>query len=266
MGRAVNIRLLALLLGAALLIVSAAVVWAGRSDPGGNDLGRDGGSRPELGLFTTLPIYWNEAADLGELLHSDAPPHWARVQLEERFRLKPLDILSSGEGDATRQIKAMRHLLVAQPRPLSPAENVALDGWVRDGGRVLLFVDPMLTAESTFALGDKRRPQDVALLSPILARWGLRLEFDEAQPSGPRNVHVFDGTVPVELAGRLAPVPAPDSDGTCILHADGLVAQCRIGQGRALILADAAVLDGRARDRASHQLALALLLRHGFAD
>ena len=30
--------------------------------------------RPELGLLTTLPIYWNETAELGEMLSDVGPP------------------------------------------------------------------------------------------------------------------------------------------------------------------------------------------------
>ena len=65
---------------------------------------------------------------------------------------------------------------------------------MRGGGRVLLFADPMLTRHSAFALGDRRRPQDVVLLSPILARWRLELQFDES--------HLFDSLV----SGAFGPV------------------------------------------------------------
>ena len=73
--------------------------------------------------------------------------------------------------------------MMIQPRPLSPQENVALDNWVAAGGRLLLFADPALTEDSAFAIGDRRRPQDVVLLSPILARWGLELELTRTSRS-----------------------------------------------------------------------------------
>lgn len=78
------------------------------------------------------------------------------------------------------------------------------------------------------------------MLSPILARWGLRLEFDEDQPGGVRDVRLMGVDVPVHLPGKFA---ATGSVNLCELLADGLAAQCRIGKGRALILADAALFE-----------------------
>jgi hypothetical protein len=115
---------------------------------------------------------------------------------------------------------------------------------VRDGGRVLLFVDPMLTALTEFAPGDPRRPQDVAMLSPILARWGLTLEFDEAQPAEERTIAVNGEAVPVHLAGQLRPSgKAGDAVAKCGIKARGLIADCRSGKGRIVALADAALLE-----------------------
>src|SRR5690606_38800476 len=146
----------------------------------------------------TLPLYWGEADGLGDLLDAGGDAHWARAVLERDYRLLPLDWL--GEAGIAR----VRLLLLAQPRPLAPEENVALDAWVRGGGRLLLFADPMLTGESRFAVGDRRRPQDVALLSPILDHWGLVLEFPEDQPAVTRQIEAAGEAIPVRLAGRFA--------------------------------------------------------------
>ena len=202
-----------------------------------------GGARekPELGLLTTLPIYWNETHDIGEALGGETPAHWARAALEEDYRLVPLDTLDAGE----RGLVGLDRLLLAQPRALSPEENVALDDWVRGGGRVLLFADPLLTGGSRFHIGDRRRPQDVILLSPILRRWGLDLRFDPDQPQGERGVSLDGASVPVNLAGSFGKI-ATDAPADCTLAAGGLVADCRIGEGRAVVIADAALL-GQAR-------------------
>src|SRR5688500_18207995 len=134
---------------------------------------------PELGLMGTIPIYWGEAGDFGEVLAGSGNAHWARARLETDYQLSPLDTLDEDS------LAGIDLLLLAQPRALSPAENVALDAWVRGGGRLLLFADPMLTGESRFAIGDRRRPQDVILLSPILDHWGLAVAFDDDRPAGP---------------------------------------------------------------------------------
>ena len=129
--------------------------------------------------------------------------------------------------------------MLAQPRALSAEENVALDNWVRAGGRLLLFADPMMTGETRFSLGDRRRPQDVSLLSPILAHWGLELQFDEAQRAGISTPEVFGQAIPVNLPGRLVHFP----NGECTAQAEGLITTCALGLGEAVIVADAAILD-----------------------
>lgn len=185
-----------------------------------------------IGLFTSLPILWSEAAELKGLLDPPAVPHWARSVLEASGKLVALDTLL--------ELQHVDLLVIAQPRPLLPEENVALDDWVRKGGHVLLFADPMLTRESAFPLGDRRRPPDVVLLSPILARWGLQLRFDDAQPLGERESPGED--LPVNLPGTLAPL-AGGHEASCVIGQALLVARCRIGKGRAIIVADAALLE-----------------------
>ena len=190
--------------------------------------------RPDMALMGTVPIYWGEAAGFDELLSGDAPAHWARDVLEEGFALAPLDYLS------TEALEGHRYLLMAQPRGLTAEENVALDAWVRAGGSLLLFADPRMTGESRFHIGVRRRPQDVALLSPILAHWGLELVFDPAQPQGAHTVDHFGNGLPVNLRGELRP---KGESPYCDTSADGLLASCVIGAGQAMIVADAALLD-----------------------
>jgi hypothetical protein len=149
-------------------------------------------------------------------------------------------------------------LVLVQPRPLSPEENVSLDAWVRGGGRLLLFADPMLTAESVYAIGDPRRPEAIAMLSPILRHWGLTPEFDDAQPPGPRTITAFGIEVPVDLPGRFR----ADAAAPCRLEADGFAADCKIGRGRVLALADAALIDGDEAGRGASFGALIRLLGH----
>lgn len=187
-----------------------------------------------LGLMGTIPIYWGEADAFGDMLAGKGSAHWARAQLEKRYVLEPLDTLTA------ESLAGLRYLLLAQPRALSPAENVALDAWVRQGGHLLLFADPMLTGESRFAIGDRRRPQDVVLLSPILAHWGLAMDFDVEAPEGVVLASDRGAVIPVNRAGTFSLVPG---EAACKLSAGEILARCRVGQGQATILADAATLD-----------------------
>jgi hypothetical protein len=209
---------------------------------GGSASGKNGDEAlPGVGLYGSLPILWGESDDIRGFLESGKGGHWARDLLQSGS-LKPLDSLADAGGSLP--LPQGDVLVLAQPRPLTPQENVALDDWVRAGGRVLLFADPMLTAHSIFALGDARRPQDMAMLSPILGRWGLLLEFDEAQQSGERLVELREGAVPVNLAGRFRTVQKAGKETVrCSLEAAALMADCRVGSGRVVALADAALLE-----------------------
>ena len=205
------------------------------ADPGVEQV-REQTAQPRLGLMSTLPIYWNEAVEFSDLLDDGRQMNWVRSALERDYALEPLDVLTP------ETLAPLSRLVLAQPRALSAEENVALDDWVRGGGQVIVFADPMLTRHSEYRLGDPRRPHDVALLSPILARWGLELEFDSGQDEGERLVEAFGLTVPVRIAGTFR-LREEGGEADCVLSQSRLMARCTIGQGRALLVADAAVLD-----------------------
>lgn len=218
-------------------------------------------AKPGLGLFGTLPIYWGEGGDIVEMLSEPAAPDWVRVALEENFTLSPLDALEP------ETLAGSERLVLAQPRPLAPSENLALDTWLRDGGKALVFADPMLTRESKYPVGDRRRPQDVVLLSPILTRWGLELVYDDRQPGEERVVEDGALRIPVMLAGRFTLRPG-EKAAECRLSGEGLIARCQVGKGSVTLVADAAVLDASASDEAHemHRAALDALVRESLAD
>ena len=193
-------------------------------------LSRPAAPGPTIGLFTSLPLVWGEGEDLGKLLSSDRPPHRAMAAMADIGTVRPLDTLEQLGPD-------LKRLVIAQPRPLSPAENVALDNWVRGGGQLLLLADPLLTEHSAYPLGDPRRPQDVVLLSPILKRWSLELAFDEGQPAGLKVIDQSGLAIPVNLPGAWRGT-SPD----CTISAQTVLAVCTVGQGRVTALADAEIL------------------------
>jgi hypothetical protein len=209
-------------------------------------------SRDRTGLFTSLPILWAESADLADMLKPQ-DEHWAKPLIAGGGEVVPLDALSEAS------LKGLSYLVLAQPRPLSPDENVALDAWVRGGGRLLLLADPMLTEETIFPLGDKRRPQDIAVVDPILGHWGLRLEFDSEDEFKEGPTAMMGMTIPVNMPGRLI-ATAPQ----CRAWDQGELATCRIGQGRVLVLADAAVIE-REDAAGTRAKALKLLIEAAFA-
>jgi len=189
---------------------------------------------PELGLMGTIPIYWGESGSVNQLLAGEGSEHWARAKLEASYRLEPLDALTAAN------LADLHYLLLAQPRALSGSENVALDAWVRDGGQLLLFADPMMTGESQFPIGDRRRPQDVILLSPILRHWGLDLQYDPEQSVGYSLRNSAGGSIPVNLPGGFE---AMAGEGECRILAENVLARCEVDKGNVIVLADAALLD-----------------------
>ncbi|HWK42219.1 MAG TPA: ABC transporter [Croceibacterium sp.] len=189
--------------------------------------------RPVLGLMGTIPIYWGESGSFGDLVDGTGDSHWVRDRIEKRFAIEPLDMLTD------QNLAPLDMLLLAQPRALGAPENVALDAWVRGGGRLLLFADPMLTGESRYAIGDRRRPQDVILLSPILLHWGLDLQFDVDRPGGVETARADGVGIPIDRAGLFTVSP----DGGCQISGGGVLARCLIGKGKVIVLADAALLD-----------------------
>ncbi|GGD55869.1 Gldg family protein [Croceicoccus mobilis] len=208
-----------------------------------------------LAIMTSLPILWGEG-DIGDMLASDAAPNPVRAALETRFTLSPIDRLT--------ELDDQPFLLLAQPRALAGDENVALDDWVRAGGQVLILADPMLTAESAYGLGDKRAPLMMTMLSPILARWGLSLTFDPA--SSPKQAMVAGvPPIPVQRPGSLS-LTGEGHDSSCEIKREGLIAECRIGAGRALIVADAAMVENGDDAGEVAISALSALMAEAFTD
>jgi len=169
--------------------------------------------------------------------------------------LSPIPALAPQEGE-TDPLAGLARIAVIQPRGLSPADNVALDHWVRGGGRLLLALDPALTGDYEQPLGDPRRPVDAALIPPVLARWGLAMAFDPEQPLAVSKAELAGAVLPLALSGRLSLV---DPAAPCRLLADGAAARCAIGEGEVTVIADAALFEHVQLAGADGAVLLALL-------
>lgn len=196
-----------------------------------------------LGLMTSLPLYWQLGAGIGDIASGGADLPWQRLVLEQAYTLVPLDTLSpipalSPDAPDVDPLAGLTRLAVIQPRGLSPADNVALDDWVRSGGRLLLVLDPALTGEYDLPLGDPRRPVDSALIPPVVARWGLAVRFDDAQEARVTQAALAEAALPLAMAGQVTA-----SDAGCEMLADGAAARCRVGKGQVTLIADAALFE-----------------------
>ena len=201
---------MSLRLAALALLASAA--GCGQSEPAPD--------RPELHLITALPLLFDEQFVL------DGKGEGLAVAgfLEQHYRLTAIDLPSQLPPGAT--------LLMVQPRALPAEELVALDHWVREGGRLLLLADPRLEWPSARPLGDKLRPPPMYPDTGLLGHWGLRL--DSPERAGPVTV----GAVTYGSPGTLV------ATGPSCAVEHGVAARCRIGRGRATVVADADWLRG----------------------
>jgi hypothetical protein len=177
--------------------------------------------RQPLMLLSSLPLVFGEDFSL----KSTGSPLLAKLQT--RYAVILISVTSGQE------LSKARILLMAQPQAQTPENLVALDSWVRGGGRVLLFSDPLLEWPSKRPLGDMLRPPPVFADTGLLAHWGLRLDPPAQRGPATRNLAGFN--VLTVSPGKVS--------GACAISRDGLVASCRIGAGTAVIVADADLLD-----------------------
>lgn len=199
------------MLAAALLLALAGCRPAERQAPG---------TRPPLALLTGLPLAFGETFTLAPA------PSPVLSTLQGAFRVRLVDgPEATGRGGL---------MLAAQPRALTAERLVALDAWVRAGGRLLLLADPRLTWPSDRPLGDRQRPPYSFADTGLLAHWGLRSEASPAGATTPVSFHLSGLTVQSDSPGRLT-----STGGPCLVATDARTAGCRLGRGRALVVADA---------------------------
>jgi hypothetical protein len=186
------------------------------------------GPKPPLLLMTALPMVWGE----GGAFDPNSRPSETYRALEREFAVTPIDAIEPAA------LRGHRLMLLAQPRLLAPEELVALDEWVRSGGRVLILTDPVLAAAREFPLGDVRRPPDTGLLGPLLAHWGVRLKPVD------RMGDIFflpgrggDRMLLVDQAARFEASGNP-----CRSGGPAPIARCRLERGKALLVGDADLL------------------------
>lgn len=179
--------------------------------------------RPTLALLTSLPLLFAEQFSIA------GGGSAALTRIEQRYNVVPIGIADGASLDG----KPL--LLMAHPRAQPAEVLVELDRWVRGGGRLLLLADPKLDWHSARPLGDPLRPPPYFADTGLLGHWGLTL--DGPEPDGPASVATDRGQILAVSPGRLS------SRGECKLVAEGFVARCAIGRGRATIIADADFLN-----------------------
>ena len=212
-----------LVAGAAGFLVAGALI-AGLALGNDPPVAEETRTRPELLLLTSLPIVFPEVFTL----EGGGSP--ALAALERRYRVTPISAADS------RSLDGNRLLLMAQPNAQTGEALVELDRWVRGGGHLLLLADPVLEWPSELPLGDIRRPASGFADTGLLGHWGLRLDSPDRR--GPARFEL--GGMPVDSR---SPGSLVATGQACAVESGGAVARCRIGKGRATIIADADFLN-----------------------
>lgn len=188
--------------------------------------------RPTIAVSSSLPLLWGAAlGDPLAALRGDAEPAPLHRALGAAVDLRAVDAITPDS------LRDARVLLLVQPRAFSPATLVSIDNWVRAGGSVVWLTDAALAAGYEFPLGDPRNPVPVEPNGALLARWGLEVDAPVADDALD-HVRIDGLPLVVRSPGRLRA-----SSAACRVTERGIVADCRIDSGRALIIADADMVD-----------------------
>jgi hypothetical protein len=130
---------------------------------------------PAVSVMSALPLFWGEGGP-AEVLQGDDQRAPVIKHLSARHPLLPLDRI-----DAASLSRAPL-LLIAQPRGLSPEELVALDAWLRSGGKALIAVERRLhhcsirysrTGKSALMALPETAPMKLSLPATVYRRWAL---------------------------------------------------------------------------------------------
>ncbi len=216
-------------------MIVAALLIPRLVDDGLRDRAAPDAPRPTVAVVSALPLQGVPMGATQGLPAAESiglrSPIWA--VLEELVDLRALDAVDD------KALAGVDRILLAQPRALTPVELVVLDAWVRGGGEAVILSDPLLQWPDPRPLAHPMRAPLTSLLDPLLTHWGLRLEAAEisvGDESVRRRAMASGAMVQLAAASRFTKI---GNSGSCMLSDEGLIATCRIGAGRARLMADA---------------------------
>ncbi|MGQ2935733.1 MAG: Gldg family protein [Sphingopyxis sp.] len=186
---------------------------------------------PAVTMLTGLPLRWSASPSIAAMIAEGTNDDPALARLAAAGPVSLVDSLADHVPPPGGT------LLIAHPRALAPQELVAIDAFVRGGGRAVVLADALSGWPARHPLGDPRNAPVTSLLTPLLDHWGVTLGAAPAQESKPLPVDVAGARLRLFSAGRLDRLPT-----ACRAYADRRAAQCRIGQGEVWLVGDADLL------------------------
>jgi len=158
--------------------------------------------KPTVGLLSTLPI--SGPSQMEMMRGGGAPPWMVIEQMQQAFDVVPL------ETTMTSIPENVDVLLLVHPKRLPDAMRYAIDQFVMNGGRALVFVDPNAETDSGASPDMMMRgmmagpPSRASNPKALLASWGLSMSDDEVV--GDLSVAV---RVRAQQQGRLVTIDYP---------------------------------------------------------
>lgn len=186
---------------------------------------------PPVTIVTSLPLRWSGGSDIAAVIAEGANEDPALANLE---RAGPVRLVDSVVDHPPLPGGA---LLLAHPPALAPRELVAIDAYVRGGGRAVVLADALSNWPARHPLGDARNPPLTSLLTPMLDHWGVTLGAAPAGVGQGSAIDLDGARLRLFSAGRFDVLPS-----TCRPLADRRIARCRIGRGTVWLIGDADLL------------------------
>ncbi len=175
---------------------------------------------PSATMLTGLPLRWAAGGGIAAMIAAGAQDDPVLARLEAAGPVSLVDSLVDHVPPPGGT------LLVAHPRALAPRELVAIDAFVRGGGRAVVLADALSGWPARYPLGDPRNPPVTSLLTPLLDHWGVALGAVPAEEDRLLPVDVDGSRLNLFSAGRFDRLPR-----ACLAFADRRAARCPIGSG-----------------------------------
>ncbi len=179
-------------------------------------------------MLTGLPLRWSADGGMAAMIAEGANDDPALQRIEAAGPVRLIDSLIDHPPAPGGT------LFLAHPRALAPRELVAVDAFVRGGGRAVILADALSGWPARHPLGDPRNPPVTSLLTPLLDHWGVTLGAATAGEGKPVAADVEGARLRLFSAGRFERFPT-----TCQAYAGRRVVHCRIGRGEAWLIGDA---------------------------
>lgn len=186
---------------------------------------------PAVTMLTGLPLRWSANSSIAAMIAEGTNDDPALARLAAAGPVSLVDSLADHVPPPGGT------LLIAHPRALAPQELVAIDAFVRGGGRAVVLADALSGWPARHRLGDPRNAPITSLLTPLLDHWGVTLGAAPGGKSEVLPVDVDGARLRLFSAGRLDRLPPQ-----CRAYAQRHAARCRIGEGEVWLIGDADLL------------------------